>query len=207
MLRLALAVLLSLALTAPAFAQDEEEEPAAPAAEPAKAPAAKADKAPAAAAAPAMDPFKVGPISRPIKKPAAIMKEVNAFLKKDEQAMKKHDLATSMALIDFPVWMATDDSTGEAGGMVATQEQWEAMMKPFFDQPPPKGMKMTRKNAVTLLSPSMATVVSTYTMKMGKKKATFKSAGLLIKKGGAWKYSVMAEAGWGEMMKEGQPEE
>jgi hypothetical protein len=180
--------LLALFAAVPAVAQD---------AAPAKADEAK--PAEAKPAAPAVDMTKIGPMTRPIKAPKKLMREVRAFLKKEDQAMKKHDLAASMALIDFPVWMATDDAKGEGSGEKVTKEAFEAMMKPFFEQPTPKGMKMTRKNAITLLSPSLALVVSTWKMRMGKMRGTFKNAELLVKKGGQWKSQVMIEAGWGDM--------
>jgi len=198
MLRAFLFAIISLSLTVPAFAQDEAPAKAADEAKPA--PDAKA--APEAKpAAPAMDMSKLGPATRPVKKAKKIRREIMAFLKKEDAIMKKHDLAASMALIDFPVWMATDNSRGEAMGETCTQEAYEAMMKPFYDQPMPKGLKMMRKNAITLLSPSLAVVVSTWTMRMGKKRSTWKSASLLVKKGGVWKSQVMAEAGWGDMPK------
>lgn len=189
MLRAILIASIAVFLAIPAAAQDIA---------PAKA-ADEAKPADAKPAAPAMDMSKMGPMTRPVKNAKKIVREVQAFIKKEEAAMKKHDLAASMALIDFPVWMVTDNAKGDGAGMVATKDGYAAMMKPFYDMPMPKGMKMSRKNAITPLSPSLAVVVSTWTMKMGKKKSMWKSVSVLVKKGGEWKSSVMGEAGWGDM--------
>lgn len=189
MLRVFLLSLAALSLAIPAAAQD---------AAPAKA-ADEAKPADAKPAAPAMDMSKLGPRTRPLKNAKKVIREVRAFLKKEDQTMKKHDLAASMALIDFPVWMVTDNAKGEGSGMASTKDAYEAMMKPFYDMPMPKGMKLSRKNAITPLSPSLAVVISTWTMKMGKKRSKWKSVSVLVKKGGEWKASVMGEAGWGDM--------
>lgn len=193
MFRAILIAMMMFALTAPAMAEE-----AAPAAKAdAAAPAAKAD---AAKAAPApMDMSKMGPMTRPVKKIKKLRKEIAKFLKAEDAAMKKHDLAASMALIDFPVTMITDDAKGQGSGDVSTAEAFEAMMKPFYDMPMPKKMKLSRKNAITLLSPSLAVVVSTWNWRMGKKKASWKNCSVLIKKDGKWKSKMMAEAGWGDM--------
>ncbi len=189
MLRVFLFSLVALSLAVPAAAQD---------AAPAKA-ADEAKPADSKPAAPAMDMSKMGPMTRPIKNAKKIRREILAFLKKEDKIMKKHDLAASMAMIDFPVWMVTDDAKGEASGEMVSKEAYEAMMKPFYEMPMPKNMKMTRKNAITLLSPSLAVVISTWNMRMGKKRGVFKNAELLVKKGGEWKSQVMAEAGWGDL--------
>jgi hypothetical protein len=202
MFRAILIAAMMFALVAPAMAEEaapaakaDEAAPAAKAAD--AAPAAKADEAKPAPAP--MDMSKMGPMTRRVKKVKKLRKEIAKFLKAEDAAMKKHDLAASMALVDFPVTMITDDAKGEGSGDVSTKEAFEAMMKPFYDMPMPKGMKLSRKNAITPLSPSLAVVVSTWHWRMGKKKASWKNCSVLIKKGGEWKSKLMAEAGWGDM--------
>jgi hypothetical protein len=42
-------------------------------------------------------------------------------------------------------------------------------------------------------------VTDDFSMTMGKDKLSGRSASLLIKKGGQWKWKMMSEAGWGGM--------
>jgi hypothetical protein len=187
-LMLALVSIALVGLCLPALAQD-------PAAEPAVAPAA----APAPAA-PTMDMMAIGGASRPIKQEKLVKKELAALFKAEEAAMKKADLEASWALVDYPVLMVSDDAKGQASGAMMTRDEYIAAMKPFMETPPPKGFKMSAKRDVTVITDSMAVVISKITMKMGKKKASYKNAALLIKKDGKWLYKLMAEGGWGDAM-------
>jgi hypothetical protein len=81
-----------------------------------------------------------------------------------------------------------------------TQEQWAATMKPYYDHPMPKELKMTMKPTITLLTDSLAQVTNDCTMTMGKVKKTFKTSTLVIKKGGRWLFKMGAEGGWGDGM-------
>ena len=159
MFRAILIAVMMFALIAPAMAEEaapaakaDEAAPAAKAAD--AAPAAKADEAKPAPAP--MDMSKMGPMTRRVKKVKKLRREIAKFLKAEDAAMKKHDLAASMALVDFPVTMITDDAKGEGAGDLMTKEAFEAMMKPFYDMPMPKGMKLSRKNAITPFSPSLS---------------------------------------------------
>ncbi|HOX42315.1 MAG TPA: hypothetical protein PK668_01895 [Myxococcota bacterium] len=184
-------VLVSIALVGlclPALAQDT----AAPAAEPAA--------APAAAPAPAMDMTALGGASRPIKQEKLVKKELAAFFKAQEAAMHKGDLEACWAGVDYPVLMISDDAKGQGSGVMMTRDEYIASMKPFMETPPPKGFKMSAKYDVTVITDSLAVVVTKITMKMGKKKASFKNASMVIKKDGKWVYKMMAEGGWGDAM-------
>ncbi|MCK7482803.1 MAG: hypothetical protein M0C28_41060 [Candidatus Moduliflexus flocculans] len=119
-------VLVSIALVGlclPALAQD-------PAAEPAVAPAA----APAPAA-PTMDMMAVGGASRPIKQEKLVKKELAAFFKAQEAAMKKGDLEACWAGVDYPVLMISDDAKGQGSGVMMTRDEYIASMKPFMETP------------------------------------------------------------------------
>lgn len=146
------------------------------------------------------EPIQMVPASRPIKQEKLIRKEIADFLKAEEELMNKRDLQGSMAHIDFPVWMATDNSTGVGSGAPLSRDDYLATMKPFYEQPQPKGMKLTFKHNVTPLTDSLASVVTDVTMLHGKKKTEYKSNALLIKKEGKWLYKMMAEGGWGDRM-------
>jgi hypothetical protein len=170
----------ALAFAGPASAEDK---PAAPAA--------------AAPAAGAPDMSKMGPMSRPVKKEDK--KGVDELYKAMDEHMKKGDAEAAADLVDFPVIMLSDDSTGAAKYFSATRDQWVAMMKPFVTNMP-KDLKMTHfKHSATFLSDTLAVVVEENGMSMGKTKGKWKSASIVTLKDGKWKFKEMAEAGWGDM--------
>ena len=173
---------------------------AVPADKPAGKPADKPADKPAAAApaAPGMDMSKVGPASRKPKDEKVVKKDIDAFLKAQDETAKKHDQEAMLAAIDFPVYMVSDDAKGVVTAKAYTKEEYVAMMKPFFESMP-KDMQVTHKYAVTILSDAMAEVLDDATMTVGKTKSVGKSASLIVKKDGKWMWKVMAEAGWGGM--------
>ncbi|MGC4121364.1 MAG: hypothetical protein QM765_43665 [Myxococcales bacterium] len=164
--------------------------------------AAPADK-PAGAPA-GMDMSKVGPASRKPKDEKAVKKEIDAFLKGQEEAAKKHDQEGMLAAIDFPVFMATDDAKGTVESKMYTKDEYVAVMKPFYENAP-KDMQVTHKYTVTILSDAIAQVLDDATMTVGKQKSGGKSSSLLIKKDGKWMWKTMVEAGWGGMEQQAAP--
>jgi hypothetical protein len=146
----------------------------------------------------AMDMSKMGPAARKPTNEKQTKKEIEAFFKQQEEAMKKGDMEAGFAAIDFPVYMATDDMKGTPEAVLWNREQYVQMMKPMMENMP-KDMKMTHKPTITVLSDSLAAVVDDFTMTMGKQKITGKNAGLLVKRDGQWKWKMMVEAGWGGM--------
>jgi hypothetical protein len=151
-----------------------------------------------AAAAVTLDLTKVGPGSRKPKDENAVVKEVAAFLKQQEEISKRHDMNAMLSGIDFPVFMATDDSKGKVESKLFTRDEYVEMMKPF------ESMSMevtpTHKWTISVLSDSMANVVDDYTVTQNKKKISGRSTGLLIMKDGNWMWKTMSEAGWGDVM-------
>lgn len=148
--------------------------------------------------APAMDMSKMGPSARKPTNEKQTKKEVEDFFKKAEETGHKGDFETMLSMVDFPIYMATDDMKGVPEAREYSREEYTAMMKPFFENMP-KDSKMTHKPTITVLSDSLANVVDEFSMTMGKQKMTGRNAGLLVKRDGQWKWKVMVEAGWGGM--------
>ncbi|WP_242360761.1 MULTISPECIES: DUF4440 domain-containing protein [unclassified Anaeromyxobacter] len=131
--------------------------------------------------------------------------QITALLKKLQQASQKGELDAAAALVDFPVLMVTDNKAGDGVGGPWNEEQWRKMMEPVYGKPM-KDLKMTHAPKIFLVSDALATVDDNWTMTMGKKKTTGRSALLLVRKGGEWKIKAMIEGGWGDMpgVSEGQ---
>ncbi len=161
------------------------------------APPAAGAPAPAAAAA-AMDMSKMGAPSRKPTDEKKTKKEIEAFMKASEAAEAKNDEAAKLAMIDFPVFMATDDSKGVTEGELVNREQYIEMMKPFGEMP--KDLKFTHKPTISVLTDSLAIVVDDFTMTVGKTKTAGRNASLLAKVAGNWKWKSMIEGGWGGSM-------
>lgn len=159
--------------------------------------AAPADKpASTPGAAPAMDYTKMGPASRKPRDEKAVRKEIDAFLKANDESAKKNDMDGMLALIDFPVYMVTDDAKGAVEAKAYTKDEYVAMMKPYFDNAP-KDVSTQHKYSTTVLSDALAQVMDDSTMIIGKTKIPGTSVNLLVKRDGKWLWKTMVEAGWG----------
>jgi uncharacterized protein (TIGR02246 family) len=131
--------------------------------------------------------------------------EIQALLKRMETAGKKGDLEAAASLVDFPVMMLTDASSGQAMGEAWDRDRWTEVMAPFYEKPM-EGMRVTHKPTIFLLSDSLASVQDAATMTMGQggKPVTVRNSMLLVRRDGQWRVKAMAEGGWGDMMKASQ---
>jgi hypothetical protein len=144
------------------------------------------------------DMSKIGPWSRKPTNEKATKKEIADYFKKMHALEKKNDQDGMLALIDFPVYMGTDDSKGVPSAEAWDKDRYLATMKPFWDNMP-KDQKLTEKLTTTVLSDSLVDVVDDFTMTTGKHKLTGRNQTLFVKRDGQWKSKVMVEAGWGDM--------
>jgi hypothetical protein len=158
---------------------------------------ALADDAKAGAPAGGMDMSKMGPWSRKADE-GKVKKEINTWLNKVDEAEKKGDMASSLAMMDFPVYMTSDSSDGKIDASEWSREKWEKEMAPFYENMP-KDMKSTHKRNVTVLSDALAYITDDFTMTTGKQKMSGRNVVLIVKKGGDWKVKSMTEAGWAGM--------
>jgi hypothetical protein len=175
----------------------KEAKPGATPAQPGTAPAQPA-AAPAQGSGMNMDMTKVGPMARKPTNEKQTKKEIEDFFKKMEELEKSGNFEASLGMVDFPVYMLTDDLKGMPEAKEYGREEYAAMMKPFFEGMP-KDMKSTHKRSVTVLSDSLANVVDDFTVTMGKQKITGRNVSMLVKRDGQWKWKVGVEAGWGGM--------
>ncbi len=180
MKRSMIACLVAVSLSSVAGAQDKAQQPSTP------------------APAGGMDMTKMGPGARKPTNEKQTKKEIADFFKQLEEAEKKGDMEASLAAVDFPVFMLTDDLKGVPESKLYTREEYVAMMKPMYENMP-KDMKVTHKPTVVVLSDSLAAVTDEFTMTVGKQKVSGRNASLLVKVNGQWKWKSMIEAGWGGM--------
>jgi hypothetical protein len=179
MMRRIAVCLVSLVLTAPVWAQDQESPPA------------------TGGAGMPMDMSKMGPWTRKPTNEAKTQKEIEAFFKEDEAIMKRGDLEALLGRVDFPFLGATDDSKGVPKVEIYDRQQFAEMMKPMIEQRP-ADIKITHKHNITVLSDSLVTFTDDFTVSVGGKKYPGRNSGLLVKRDGQWKWKTMTEAGWGD---------
>jgi hypothetical protein len=189
MMRRLAVCLVSLVLTAPAWAQEQDyQEQEGP-------PATGGSGTPQAQAT---DMTQMGPWTRKPTNEAKTRKEVEAFIKEEDANMKRRDLNASLARTDFPLFMATDDSKGVPSAQTYDRQQYAELMKPLYDQMPADS-QIRHDLDVTVLSDSLVTFTDTYVWSHGGKKHEGRNAGLLVKQDGQWKWKAFFEAGWGDI--------
>ncbi|QSQ20705.1 hypothetical protein JY651_36560 [Pyxidicoccus parkwayensis] len=144
-----------------------------------------------------MDMDKMGPWTRKPTQEAKTKKDVEAFLKEEDDIMKRRDFQASLSRIDFPIFMVTDDSKGVPKGEAFDEQKYTQTMKPSMEQGPEvKDLKHNR--TLTVLSDSLVSFSDEYSMTMGGKKRVGRSSGLLIKTHDGWKWKAYFEPGWGD---------
>ncbi|ACG74591.1 hypothetical protein AnaeK_3377 [Anaeromyxobacter sp. K] len=169
-----IALLLTVALTAAAAAAQEKTAPP-PGADP-------------------MAAWKPNKVARE----AADRKEILALMKAMDAAGVNGDVEAAATLVHFPVLMATDDAKGQGSAEAWTREQWLEVMKPMYAKPM-SDAKVTHNPTIHLVSDSLALVGDTWSMTMGKKKMAGRSAAMLVRVDGSWRFAAMMESGWGDM--------
>ncbi|WP_041453645.1 hypothetical protein [Anaeromyxobacter dehalogenans] len=149
------------------------------------------------AAPPAADPMSAWKPHK-VAREAADRKEILALMKAMDAAGVNGDLEAAATLVHFPVLMATDDAKGQGSAEAWTREQWLEVMKPMYAKPM-SDAKMAHNPTIFLVSDSLALVGDTWSMTMGKKKMSGRSAAMLVRVDGSWRFAAMMESGWGDM--------
>jgi hypothetical protein len=137
---------------------------------------------------------QMGPPARKVADEKKTKKELEAFFARCDKA--ENDFEASVATIDFPIFMATDDLKGIPESQSYSRDEYVKMMKPMMESMP-KDIKTTHKRSVTVLSDSLANVVDEWTSTTGKTKFSGKNATWVVKVAGEWKLKAVVEAGWG----------
>ncbi|HEX5751338.1 MAG TPA: hypothetical protein VFZ09_34255 [Archangium sp.] len=127
-----------------------------------------------------------------------IRQSLDSMYKKLDDAMMKGDHTAEYGMIDFPVLMVTDSDQGEATTSLWTREQYDqAMSEVMKNTPPDANKKLKKSRSYEILSDNLAIVTTSLTDTVNGKKATWKSATLMIRKNGQWMAKSMIEGGWG----------
>jgi hypothetical protein len=140
----------------------------------------------------------MGPWMRKVSKPDK--KGIDAMFTQMEQAMKSGNMDACASMVDFPVFMVTDNMKGEVSTSTWDRQKYVTTMTESMKTMPKEMMDMKPKRTYEFLTDSMAIVHETHNTKMGKMKANWKSASLVINKDGKWMMKSMMEGGWGDEM-------
>jgi hypothetical protein len=148
------------------------------------------------------DLSKMGPWTRKPTNERQTKKEITEFFNQEQSLMKSGDIDAMLARVDFPVYMATDDSKGVPKGKEFSREEYDAMMRPMMEDWP-KDATVSHRPTITVLSDSLATYVDDFSMTVGGQRLNGRGSGLLVKRDGQWKWKAMMEPGWGDMPEPG----
>ncbi|MDY7233054.1 hypothetical protein [Hyalangium rubrum] len=179
MMRRIAVCLVSLVLTAPAWAKDPKPPPE------------------TGGSGMSMDPDMMGPWTRKPTNESKTKKEIEAFFKEEDALIKSRDIDVAISRVDFPTLWVTDTRKGIPKEETYDLQKYKEMMQSMFAHMPADTV-MTSKPTITVLSDSLATYTNDFTMISEGKKRSGRNAGLLVKRDGKWKWKTMYEAGWGD---------
>jgi hypothetical protein len=129
-------------------------------------------------------------------------KGIEAMLIQMDNAWTTGDIAGTSSVVDFPVYMVTDDSKGTVYTETWTKDMYMAnMTQAMKNMPDMKDIKVKHNRKYDFITDDMAIVYDNASMTMGKQTMKIRSAGLVIKKDGKWMMKSMMEGGWGDSMK------
>ncbi len=129
-------------------------------------------------------------------------KGIEAMLTRLDKAWQTGDIAATASMVDFPVYMVTDDSKGTVYTETWTKDMYMTnMTQAMKNMPDMKDMKVKHNRKYEFITDDIATVYDNASMTMGKHTEKVRSTSLLIKKDGQWMVKSMVEGGWGNSMK------
>ena len=129
-------------------------------------------------------------------------KGIEAMLTKMDNAWKTSDIAATAAVVDFPVYMVTDDSKGTVYTESWTKEMYMTnMTETMKNMSGMKDMKVKHNRKYDFITDDIAFVYDDAAMTMGKHTMNVRNSSLVIKKDGKWMIKSMVEGGWGDSVK------
>lgn len=129
-------------------------------------------------------------------------KGIEAMLTQMDKAWMASDITATASMVDFPVYMVTDDSKG-----VVYTESWTKdtymtnMTEATKKMSGMKDIKVKHNRKYDFITDDIAFVYDDAAMTMGKHTMNVRSSSLVIKKDGKWMIKSMVEGGWGESVK------
>jgi hypothetical protein len=128
---------------------------------------------------------------------------IEAAMDAFQKAWTTGDASTAMAMVDYPIFVATDDKDGNV--VVNMQDQMvETSMKSMMSD---KDVMATAsktpkpKMDIFFITDDMAVVTARSQVAMGKDKVETRAMTFLVNKGGKWMIKGQVQGGWGEAAK------
>lgn len=138
-----------------------------------------------------------GWVPRKIEDEKRARREVEALMEEMHAAYREGNIAAAASLMDFPVYMVTDDWKGEAVTAEWDRDRWMERMGPLFRSPVPD-LRQKHEHNVFIVSDSLANVDDEQRVRMGRTTVTIRSSSLVIRKGRRWLVKSVIEGGWGD---------
>jgi len=129
-------------------------------------------------------------------------KGIEAMLTQMDKAWTAGDITATASMVDFPVYMVTDDSKGAVYTDSWTKDTYMTnMTETMKNMSGMKDMKVKHNRKYDFITDDIAFVYDDAAMTMGKHTMNVRSSSLVIKKDGKWMIKSMVEGGWGGSMK------
>ena len=129
-------------------------------------------------------------------------KGIEAMLTQMDKAWTTGDLTATASLVDFPVYMVTDDAKGVVYTESWTKDTYTTnMTEAMKNMSGMKDMKVKHNRKYDFITDDIAFVYDDVAMTMGKHTINVRNSSLVIKKDGKWMIKSMVEGGWGDNMK------
>src|SRR5215813_2643866 len=129
-------------------------------------------------------------------------KGIEAMLTQMDKAWMTGDIAATASMVDFPVYMVTDDSKGTVYTESWTKDMYMTnMTEAMKNMSGMKDMKVKHNRKYDFITDDIAFVYDDAAMTMGKQTMNVRNSSLVIKKDGKWMVKSMVEGGWGENTK------
>ena len=129
-------------------------------------------------------------------------KGIEAMLTQMDKAWMASDITATASMVDFPVYMVTDDSKGVVSTDSWTKDTYMTnMTEAMKNMSGMKDIKVKHNRKYDFITDDIAMVYDDAAMTMGKHTVNVRSSSLVIKKDGKWMVKSMVEGGWGDSMK------
>ena len=129
-------------------------------------------------------------------------KGIEAMLTQMDKAWTAGDITATASMVDFPVYMVTDDSKGVVYTDSWTKDTYMTnMTETMKNMSGMKDMKVKHNRKYDFITDDIAFVYDDVAMTMGKHTINVRNSSLVIKKDGKWMVKSMVEGGWGDSMK------
>ena len=130
------------------------------------------------------------------------MKSLMDWFAKYDGHVLKNELDRMADMAFFPIIVMTDDSAGNCVTQNWDRDTFKQAMDLAAQGVDVTTLKIQNHRNPTFLSENLAVVVTDAVTTVGETTQQSRYVDIMVKQNGEWKYKSMAQAGWGDMLKQ-----